>query len=83
MAMLLSELYGKQIITNTGKMLGSVEDLILDFESGSVASLLLVKMDDLVRSPSSASALNKNSVRYSRVKNVSETVIVSATDSKR
>ncbi|MGI0134368.1 MAG: PRC-barrel domain-containing protein, partial [Candidatus Micrarchaeaceae archaeon] len=40
MTILLSDLYGKQIISNTGKMVGMVEDIIVDFEEGSVSSLL-------------------------------------------
>lgn len=77
MAILLSELYGKQIISNTGKKIGMVEDVILDFEKGGISSLLLTKIDDLVRSKSTGSSLAKNSVHYNRVKSVSETIIVS------
>ncbi len=76
MAMLLSELYGKQIITNTGQRIGMVEDVILDFESGNIANLLLVKMEDLVRSQNTAGTLAKNSVKYERVKSISESIIV-------
>ena len=76
MAMLLSELYGKQIITNEGKKIGFVEDAILDFDDGKVSSLLLTKIENLVRSQNTAQLLAKNSVRYERVKSVSETIIV-------
>jgi sporulation protein YlmC with PRC-barrel domain len=76
MAILLSELYGKQILSNTGKKIGMVEDVVLDFEKGGVSSLLLAKIDDLVKGTTSHSALAKNSVRYERVKSVSETIIV-------
>ena len=76
MAILLSELYGKQILSNTGKKIGMVEDVVLDFENGGVSSLLLAKIDDLVKGTSSRLALAKNSVRYDRVKSVSETIIV-------
>ncbi|MCL5430145.1 MAG: PRC-barrel domain-containing protein [Candidatus Marsarchaeota archaeon] len=74
--MLLSELYGKPIITNTGQRVGYVEEIILDFESTKVSSLLLVKMDDLMRANSTKGSLSKNSVNYGRVKNVSESIIV-------
>lgn len=74
--MLLSELYGKQIITNEGRMIGYVEDAILDFENGAVASLLLTKAENLTRSQNTAQVLAKNSVKYERVKSVSETIIV-------
>ncbi len=76
MATLLSDLYGKQIITTTGNKLGLVEDVILDFESGVVSNLLLTKIDNLVKSQNTALELRKNSVSYDRVKNVSETIIV-------
>jgi sporulation protein YlmC with PRC-barrel domain len=74
--MLLSELYGKQIITNTGQRIGMVEDVILDFENGNVANLLLVKMEDLMRAQNTPGSLSKNSVKYERVKNISESIIV-------
>lgn len=76
MSIMLSELYGKDIISNTGKRLGKVEDLILDFEEGKVSSLLLKKVDNIIRSEKTSLELRRNSVSYARVKNVSETVIV-------
>jgi sporulation protein YlmC with PRC-barrel domain len=76
MAILVSELYGKQIITNTGQRVGMVEDVILDFESGSVANLLLKKIEELTRAQNTAALLSKNSVKYERVKSISETIIV-------
>lgn len=76
MAILLSELYGKTIITNEGRRLGMVEDAILDFEDGKVANLLLIKAENLTRSSNTAAALAKNSVKYDRVKSVAETIIV-------
>lgn len=78
MAILLSELYGKQIITNNGQIVGMVEDIILDFEKGGVANLLLTKMENLTRAQNTAGVLSRNSVKYERVKSVSESIIVSA-----
>ncbi len=80
MAIMLSELYGKDIISNSGKRMGKVEDIILDFESGVVSALLLQKVDNIIRSEKTSLQLRKNSVNYSRVKNVSETVIVSESE---
>jgi sporulation protein YlmC with PRC-barrel domain len=76
--MLISDLYGKQIITNAGKKIGLVEDVILDFDAKVVSSLLLTKVDNLIRSSNTAAMLAKNSVRFDRVKNISETIIVSS-----
>ena len=80
---LLSDMYGKQIISNEGKRIGTIEDLIIDFEEGKIASMLTVKIDSLIRSDHTAQLLKKNSVSYDRVKNVSETVIVGASEAKR
>lgn len=76
--LLLSELYGKQIISNTGSMLGAVEDIVVDFEEGRIASMLLVRSETLVRSNQTTRDFAKNSVRYDRVKSVDETIIVGA-----
>ncbi|MEM3227779.1 MAG: PRC-barrel domain-containing protein [Candidatus Micrarchaeaceae archaeon] len=76
MAILLSELYGKGILTNTGNKVGFVEDIILDFEDGKVSRLLLTKIDDLLAAKNTAEALSKNSVNFERVKSVSETIII-------
>jgi sporulation protein YlmC with PRC-barrel domain len=78
MTMLISELYGKQIITNTGQMIGMVEDVIVDFENGRIANLLLTKMEDLVRAQNTPGSLAKNSVKYERIKSISESIIVGA-----
>ncbi len=77
---LVSELYGKQIISNDGKRIGTVEDIIMDFEKGLIASLLTTKIDNLIKSDNTAQLLKKNSISYERVKNVSETIIVSASE---
>ncbi len=73
----ISDLYGKEIITNTGRKIGHIEDVIIDFENGSVASMLLVKSDQIIRSENTARELAKNSVKYERVRSVDQTVIVS------
>ena len=74
--MMLSELYGKQIITSDGRKLGFVEEIVLNVEDWEVSDLLLVKIDDLAKAKPSASYLSKNSVSYKAVKNVSQTIIV-------
>jgi sporulation protein YlmC with PRC-barrel domain len=74
---LLSELYGKEIITNSGRRVGKVEDLIMDFESGGIASMLLVNAEEIIRSERTSLQLAKNSVKYERVRNVDQMIIVS------
>ena len=76
-SMLLSEIYGKEIISNTGRRIGAVEDIIVDFEEGKIASMLLVKSEELTRSDHTSTEFIKNSVRYDRVKSVDQTIIVS------
>jgi sporulation protein YlmC with PRC-barrel domain len=75
--MWLSELYGKEIITNTGRRIGTVEGLIVDFEKGALASMLLVKPEMITRAQNTPLQLAKNSVKYDRVKSVDQTIIVS------
>jgi sporulation protein YlmC with PRC-barrel domain len=80
---LLSEIYGKQIITNTGRMIGAVEDLIIDTEKGQIASMLLVKSEELTRSDQTSHEFIKNSVRYDRVRSIDNTIIVSGDTSRQ
>ncbi|MGC8648614.1 MAG: PRC-barrel domain-containing protein [Candidatus Micrarchaeia archaeon] len=79
MAILISDLYGKQIITNNGQKLGTVEDIILDMENKAVANLLLKKFEDITRDENTKGALTKNSVKYERVEKVAEAIIVKTT----
>ncbi len=77
--MLISEIYGKEIITNAGKRIGNVEDIMLDFEKGGVYSLLLKPIDTLYKGDDrreGSAELAKNSVAYARVKKVSDTTII-------
>lgn len=76
MAISISELYGKKIITNEGKVVGEVEGVMLNLEEGAVSHLLLTKIDRIVRSTEVKAELQKNSIAYKRVKQISETIIV-------
>jgi len=75
--MMLSEIYGKKIITSGGKILGDVKEIVLDMENGQVSHLLTTKLEQLARSSDVREALSKNSILYKRVKNVAESIIVS------
>jgi len=75
--MMLSEIYGKKIITSGGKILGDVKEIVLDIENGQVSHLLTTKLEQLARSSDVREALSKNSILYKRVKNVAESIIVS------
>lgn len=74
--MLISDIYGMEIITNTGRRIGSVEDIIIDFEKGGVSNLLLAKMEEVAREENVRRAIMKQSVGYDKVRNVSNTTII-------
>lgn len=72
----VSELYGKKVVSNTGKWVGEVGEVVIDVEEGSVSHLLLGKIDrtkprEMVRE------LFKNSVEYKRVRKIADTIVVS------
>ena len=78
MALYVSQLYGKRIMSNSGHWLGVVGEVVLDVEQGEVSHLLLGKLDG-ARSADMMRELIKNGVEYSKVKKVSETIVVGAT----
>lgn len=72
----ISELYGKRIISNEGKMLGEVKGVMLNFEEGTVSHLLLVEPEAFMKSANPRNEILKKSVAFKRVKSISETIIV-------
>lgn len=72
----ISSLYGKRIISATGHWLGEVGEVVIDLENKSVSHLLLGKIDTS-KTGEVIKGLFKNSVEYSRVKKISETILVS------
>lgn len=82
MPLLISELYGKQIITTSGNRIGRIEDVILDVEGGEVSNLLMIKGDNLLRSGDTREIFAKNNIKFKRVKNISETVIITGEEAK-
>lgn len=76
MSISISELYGKPIISNDGKILGEVKGVMLNLEDRAVSHLLLSEVDRLLKSADPRRDLQKNSVAYKRVRTVSESIIV-------
>ena len=76
MAMSISELYGKKIISNEGGMLGEVKGVMFNFDEGAVSHLLLGNVHELLKSSDPRREIQKNSIAYKRVKHVGETIIV-------
>lgn len=72
---MISELYGKKVISNTGKWVGEVFHVVVDTENGSVSHLLLNKIDEKARGDVVREII-KNSVTYDRVKKVADTIVV-------
>ena len=73
----VSELYGKKIISGTGRWIGEVGEVVIDVENRAVSHLLLGKIDSSKSTGDMIRQLFKNSIEYSRVKKISETILVS------
>jgi len=75
MTLYVSQLYGKKIISNSGHWIGEVGEVVLDVEQGTVSHLLLGKVATS-KSRDVMRELVKNSVEFSKVKKISETIVV-------
>lgn len=73
----ISELYNKKVLTMGGRMLGEVKGVMLNIDKGEVSHLLLNNVEMLTRSSNVRENFIKNSVAFSRVRRVSETIVVS------
>lgn len=71
----ISELYGKRIISTSGKWLGEVEHVIIDLEEKRVSHLLTAKIDQ-AKTEDMLKKIFKDSIKYERVKRVSDTILV-------
>jgi len=76
MGIMISELYGKGVLSNSGNMLGTVKEVVVDIDNAVVTHLLLSEMSKLTKSNDLRSDFLKNSIEYKRVKKVAELVIV-------
>ncbi len=73
MALYLSQLYGKEIITYSGKKLGRVGDVIIDSEAGKIVKLSL---QQIVNTTAAPEILKKFSINYEDVLEVGDVVVV-------
>jgi len=80
MTISVSALYGKKVISNTGHWIGEVGEVVLDVEQGTVSHFLLGKLGP-ANSGDMMKELIKNSVEFSKVKKISETIVVSGVSS--
>ena len=72
----LSEIYGTEVFTDSGKYLGTAQEFLLDVEKGSVSRILLDRV------PSSKEQLKQilkeKSVKYENVKSVEDVIVVNS-----
>lgn len=72
--MKISDLYGKEVFTDTGKFLGTVHEIIIDMEKGTISRLLL---EDLPTSAEKAKqVINEKSIKFENVKSIADVVVV-------
>jgi sporulation protein YlmC with PRC-barrel domain len=80
MAVNISELYNKKILTLGGRMLGDVKGVMLNMDKGEVSHLLLNNPNDLIRSSNLRADFIKNSVSFKRVRKITESIVVSESE---
>lgn len=79
--MRVSEIYNKDVYSDSGQYLGEVREMIIDLEKGEVSRILMeepksISNEDLKK------ILQKKSVLYKSIKNVGDVVLVSDSGSK-
>lgn len=73
MALYLSQMYGKEIVTYNGKKIGRVGDVVIESESGRIVKLALQTITNTSAAPE---ILKKHSINYEEVLEVGDVVIV-------
>ncbi len=72
----VSEIYNKDVYTDSGQYLGKVKDAIVDLEKGEISRLLMEEWEraskDEIRK-----VLQQKSVLFKNIKNVGDVVLVS------
>jgi len=80
MAVPISGLYGKKILTLGGRVLGEVKGVMLNMDEGKVSHLLVNNVENLIRSNNLRNDFIKSSVSFKRVRKVSDNIVVSESD---
>jgi sporulation protein YlmC with PRC-barrel domain len=73
----ISDLYNKRIISLDGRVLGEVKGIMLNMEDGTISHLLLDDINNLIRSSNVRTDFFKNSIAFTRVRKIAQTIIVS------
>jgi len=72
----MSKLYNMDIFTDTGKFLGRVQDLVVDFEKGEIVRITMEPLNTASKEDAKR-ILREKSVLYKSVKSVEDVVVVS------
>ena len=72
--MKISELYGMDVFTDSGKFLGTAQDFIVDLESGAVIRILLEPLPS--NKEQAKVVLREKSILYKNVKSVEDVIVV-------
>ena len=72
----LSGMKGLEIITDSGRRMGTAEDFIIDLEKGEVVKILLAPIGRL-SGQELREFLATKSINYSRVRSVTDVIVIS------
>jgi len=75
MTMRISDLYGKDVFTDRGKYLGTVQDLIIDVEKGVILRILFEPLP--LNKERAKEVIRDKSILYKNVKSVEDVIVVS------
>ncbi len=70
----LSNLYGMEVFTDTGKFLGTAQEFIIDVEKGYVVRILLEQLP--TSKEKAAKILKEKSILYDHVASVADVIVV-------
>ena len=73
--MRISDLYGKDVFTDKGKYLGTVQDLIIDVEKGEILRILFEPLP--LNKERAKEVIREKSILYKNVKSVEDVIVVS------
>ena len=74
MSVKLSDMYGMEIFTDSGKYVGSANDFIVDLETGEVVRILLEQLSG--PKEKIKSIVKEKSILYKNVKSVGDVIVV-------
>ncbi len=76
MALNVSNLYGMDIFTVSGRFVGKVQDVIIDLEKGEIIRISMESLSAVRSKEDARKILKEKSILYKNVKSVGDVVIV-------